>query len=159
SLIGLGNACYSLGEYRRAIEFQQQSLEIKRAIGDRRGEANSLIGLGNAYDSLGEYQRAIEFHQQSLEIFRAIGDRRGEANSLFNLGNSLAKLKRKSEANNAYLHARELYQGMGLDADVEDCNNAIQRLKRKSTFSPRFPQSLWRWLNRLWRLLRARLRR
>ncbi|MEC4893551.1 MAG: tetratricopeptide repeat protein, partial [Oscillatoria sp. PMC 1051.18] len=101
----------------------------------------------------------IEFHQQQLEIAREIGDRRGEANSWFNLGNSLAKLKQKSSANNAYLHARELYQGMGLDTDVEDCNNAIHRLRRKSTFAPRFPQSFWRWLNRLWRLLRARLRR
>ncbi|MEC4982658.1 MAG: tetratricopeptide repeat protein, partial [Oscillatoria sp. PMC 1076.18] len=92
SLTSLGNAYNSLGEYRRAIEFQQQSLEIFRAIGDRRGEANSLGNLGNAYDSLGEYQRAIDFYQQSLEIFRAIGDRGGEATSLNNLGSAYYSL-------------------------------------------------------------------
>jgi tetratricopeptide (TPR) repeat protein len=61
SLIGLGNAYNSLGQYPRAIEFYQQSLDIKREISDRNGEGASLNNLGNAYDSLGQYQRAIEF--------------------------------------------------------------------------------------------------
>ncbi|MEA5565857.1 NB-ARC domain-containing protein, partial [Anabaena sp. UHCC 0399] len=37
SLTSLGNAYDSLGEYQRAIEFFQQSLEISREIGDRNG--------------------------------------------------------------------------------------------------------------------------
>ncbi len=82
----LGNAYDSLGQYQRAIDFYQQSLEISREIGDRGGEAASLSHLGTAYKSLGQYQRAIDFHQQSLEIRREIGNRWGEANSLGNLG-------------------------------------------------------------------------
>ncbi|MHC5729836.1 MAG: tetratricopeptide repeat protein, partial [Nostoc sp.] len=96
ALTSLGNAYYSLGQYQRAIEFYQQSLEISREIGDRNGEGNSLIGLGNAYKSLGEYQRAIEFHQQSLEISREIGDIRGEAIAWYNLGLSLENVNRES---------------------------------------------------------------
>ncbi|WP_414530450.1 tetratricopeptide repeat protein, partial [Nodularia chucula] len=92
SLISLGNAYNDLGQYQRAIEFHQQSLEISREIGDRSGEGISLGSLGNAYLSLGEYQRAINFHQQSLEISREIGDRRGEGNSLGNLGNAYNSL-------------------------------------------------------------------
>ena len=46
SLTSLGNAYNSLGEYRRAIDYHQQSLEIKREIGDRSGLANSLGNLG-----------------------------------------------------------------------------------------------------------------
>jgi tetratricopeptide (TPR) repeat protein len=64
----LGNAYDALGEYQRAIDFHQQSLKIKREIGDRHGEANSLGNLGAAYCSLGNYQRAIDFQQQSLAI-------------------------------------------------------------------------------------------
>ncbi|NQE38609.1 hypothetical protein E5S67_06394 [Microcoleus sp. IPMA8] len=82
----MGSAYLFLGQFHRAIEFHQQSLEISREIGDRQGEANSLNGFGNAYYSVGEYQRAIEFYQQSLEISREIGDRDGEAASLCNLG-------------------------------------------------------------------------
>jgi tetratricopeptide (TPR) repeat protein len=81
-----------LGDYPRAIDFQQQSLAIKREIGDRNGEAASLCNLGTAYHSLGDYPRAIDFHQQSLAIQREIGDRNGEANSLIGLGNAYKSL-------------------------------------------------------------------
>ncbi|MEH1895396.1 MAG: tetratricopeptide repeat protein, partial [Nostoc sp.] len=104
ALILLGNAYNFLGQYQRAIEFYQQSLEISREIGDspeerlrqRNGEGSSLINLGCAYNSLGQYQQAIEFLQQSLEISREIGDspeerlrqRNGEGISLIGLGNA-----------------------------------------------------------------------
>ncbi len=128
TLISLGNAYNSLGQYQRAIEFFQQSLEIFRDIGDRNGEGSSLNNLGNAYRSLGQYQRAIEFHQQSLEIKRDIGDIRGEANTWYNLGLSLENLNRESDALDAYRNARELCQAMGLDTKVQDCNDKIERL-------------------------------
>ena len=86
SLTCLGNTYDSLGQYRKAINFHQQSLEIDRKIGDRYGEAISLGGLGNAYEALGQSHEAINFYQQSLEIDREIGDRHGEAISLSNLG-------------------------------------------------------------------------
>ncbi|MHC5614602.1 MAG: tetratricopeptide repeat protein, partial [Nostoc sp.] len=53
ALTSLGNAYYLLGQYQRAIEFYQQSLEISREIGDRNGEGKSLGNLGNAYNYLG----------------------------------------------------------------------------------------------------------
>ncbi|MDA0867528.1 MAG: tetratricopeptide repeat protein, partial [Cyanobacteria bacterium] len=81
----LGNAYKSLGQYQQAIDLHQQSLEIKREIGDQKGIANSLGNLGNAYYSLGQYQQAIDLHQQSLAIKREIGDQQGIAASLGNL--------------------------------------------------------------------------
>ncbi|NET01345.1 MAG: tetratricopeptide repeat protein [Sphaerospermopsis sp. SIO1G1] len=86
SLTSLGNAYQSLGQYQKAIEYHQQSLDIAREIGDVRRESSSLNNLGNAYDSLGEYQKAISFHYESLEITREIGDIEGESSSLNNLG-------------------------------------------------------------------------
>ena len=129
SLGNLSNAYDSLGEYQQAINYLQQSLEIFQQIGDRHGEANSLGNLSNAYNSLGEYQRAIDFHQQSLEIFQQIGDRHGEAISLNNLGNTRHNMQQKPEAKTAYENARQPYQGMKLDQDVEDCNQAIKSLE------------------------------
>jgi tetratricopeptide (TPR) repeat protein len=128
-LIGLGSAYRSLGEYQQAIDYHQQSLEIKREIGDRNGISKSLIGLGNAYYSLGKYQKAIDCLQQSLEIAQEIGDRYGEANTWFNLGHTHKNLQQKLEAKTAYENARNLYQAMGLDNKVEDCNKAIQSLE------------------------------
>ena len=56
----MGNAYNSLGQYQRAIEFLQQSLEIKQDIGDlafseirkaaREGEGLVLSSLGYLYE-------------------------------------------------------------------------------------------------------------
>ncbi|MEH2211192.1 tetratricopeptide repeat protein [Nostoc sp.] len=158
SLASLGNAYFSLGQYERAIEFYQRSLDIAREIGDRNGECASLNNLGNAYLCLGEYQRAIDFCQQSLDILSQIGDRNTEAIAWFNLGRSLENINRESDALGAYRNARELCQAMGLDANVQDCNNAIERLSH-----PQKPlvyrRGFWVWLRRLWRWVRSWFRR
>jgi tetratricopeptide (TPR) repeat protein len=158
SLNGLGNGYCLLGQYERAIAFYQQSLDIKKEIGDIRGESSSLGNLGNAYYFLGQYQRAIAFYQQSLDIKKEIGDIRGEANAWFNLGLSLEKVDREQDALGAYRNARELYQTMGLDTDVQDCNNAIEGLSqpKKPLVSQR---GFWGWLRRFWRWLRGWFRR
>ncbi|YAF95067.1 MAG: tetratricopeptide repeat protein [Nodularia sp. CChRGM 3473] len=158
SLMGLGNVDFSLGQYQQAIEFYQQSLNIAREIGDRNGVSDSLGNLGNAYRSLGECQQAIDFLQQSLAIAREIGDIRGEANSWFNLGLTLENINRELDALGVYRNARELYQKMGLDADVQNCNNAIERLSQ-----PQTPvvtrRGFWSWLRGWWRWLRSWFRR
>jgi tetratricopeptide (TPR) repeat protein len=120
----------NLGQYQEAIEFQQQSLDIVREIGDRNSEGLCLMNLGLVYSSQGQYQQAIDLFQQSLEIAREIGDRNSEAVAWYNLGLSLENLNRESDALGAYRNARELCQAMGLDANVQDCNNAIERLSQ-----------------------------
>ncbi|BAY68043.1 tetratricopeptide repeat protein [Anabaena sp. FACHB-709] len=116
SLTALGNAYRYLGEYQRAIELFQQSLEIFRDIGDRNGVSNSLIGLGNTYNSVGEYQRAIELFQQSLEISRDIGDRNGVGGSLMGLGNAYNSV-------GEYQRAIELFQqSLEISRDIGDRN-------------------------------------
>lgn len=88
---------------------------------------------GNAYNYQGQYQQAIEFLQQSLDIAREIGDRNSEAIAWFNLGEALENLNRESDALGAYRNARELCQAIGLDANVQLCNNAIERLSQPKT--------------------------
>ncbi|WP_298909346.1 hypothetical protein [uncultured Nostoc sp.] len=72
-----------------------------------------------------------------MEIKREIGDIRGESDAL-----------------GTYRNARELCQAMGLDTEVQDCNNAIERLSQLKTpvVSRR---GFWVWLRRLWRWVRS----
>ncbi|MCC5638704.1 tetratricopeptide repeat-containing protein [Nostoc sp. CHAB 5844] len=49
SLGNLGLAYYSLGNYKKAIEYLQQLLAIARQIKDRLGEGAALGNLGSAY--------------------------------------------------------------------------------------------------------------
>jgi tetratricopeptide (TPR) repeat protein len=167
SLGNLGIAYNSLGEYQQAIDYYQQSLVIKQEIGARSGIANSFNNLGIAYKSQGEYQQAIDYYQQSLVIAQEIGDRRGEANAWFNLAIVLNKLNREQDAMGADLNARQLYQAMQLDADVQDCDNKIQQIEASLAASHvvvrRFPIGVLglvrRWLQRLWQLVRGGFRR
>ena len=72
----LGLAYRSLGEYHKAIEYQERALKISEEIGDRQGQGIRLGNLGIAYRSLGEYRKAIEYRERALKICVEIGDRR-----------------------------------------------------------------------------------
>ncbi|MFN4878164.1 MAG: tetratricopeptide repeat protein, partial [Aphanizomenon sp.] len=122
SLISLGNAYNSLGQYERAIAFFQQSLDIFKEIGDIQGESNSLIGLGNAYDSLGQYQRAIAFFQQSLDIKKDIGDILGESISLIGLGNAYNSLGQYQRAIAFYQQSLDIKKDIG---DIQGESNSL----------------------------------
>ena len=113
SLGNLGLAYYSLGEYDRAIEFHQQSLNINQEIGNRQGEAQSLGNLGITYSSLGEYGRAIDFFQQTLNMTREIGDRQGEVTSLNNLGNAYYTLGESRQAIDFFLQKLDIDREIG----------------------------------------------
>jgi len=113
SLNNLGNVARARGEYEEAEEYLQESLEIKREIGDRQGEATSLNNLGIVARVQGEYDEAREYYQESLEIAREIGDRRGEATSLNNLGWVARVRGEYDEAREYYESARDIFQRLG----------------------------------------------
>jgi tetratricopeptide (TPR) repeat protein len=74
SLNDLGLAYRDLGEVRKAIEYCEESLLIRREIGDRRGEAYSLHGKAVAFDTLGDSEEAIKLLEAALEIYEQIED-------------------------------------------------------------------------------------
>jgi CHAT domain-containing protein len=156
SLGGLGNAYDSLGQYQKAIDFHQQSLEIEREIGNRQGEANSLGNLGAAYDSLGQYQKAINFHQQSLEIEREIGNRQGEANSLGNLGaayDSLGQYQKAINFHQQYLKiAREIGYRQGESIALNNLGNTLLKTNQLAEAETVLRASI-----QIWETLRSEL--
>jgi tetratricopeptide (TPR) repeat protein len=98
SLNRLGLCYENLGQYEKAIAYQQQSLEIEEEMGNRQGVASSLGNLGNCYKDLGQYEKAIAYHQQYHDISEEIGYRQGVTTSLNNMGETLIKLENYSEA-------------------------------------------------------------
>ena len=70
----LGNAHFSLGDARKAMDYHEQALVVSREIGDRRGEGNALFNSALAHDSLGNCPEAIARAAAALEIFEAIED-------------------------------------------------------------------------------------
>lgn len=135
-------------------------MKISRERGDRSTECLTLGNLGLAHHYLEQYPQAIEFFQQSLAISRDKDNNyiREEAFTWFNLGLALENVNRESDALGAYHNARELFHKMGLDADVQHCNDRIERLSQ-----PQTPvvtrRGFWAWLHRLWRWVRSWFRR
>ena len=55
----LGNAYFSLGDFKQAIEYQNLYLKIAKEVGDKRGKGNAYSYLGNAYFTMGDFKKAI----------------------------------------------------------------------------------------------------
>jgi len=102
-----------LGEKQKALEYYNQSLPLRRAVGNRSGEAVTLNNIGLVYSELGEKQKALEYYNQSLPLRRAVGDRSGEATTLNNIGGVYSELGEKQKALEYYNQSLPLSRAVG----------------------------------------------
>lgn len=86
-LYAAGAMAYYQGDYPPARARSEESLAIRRQLGDRKGMASSLNILGNVALGQGDFASARALFEESLAIDRELGDRRGIAAMLSNLGN------------------------------------------------------------------------
>ena len=89
----LGIAFYSLGDFRKAIEYHERHHKISKEGADRAGGGKAYGNLGNAYHTLGDFQKAIEYHERNLKISTEVGDKAGEGIAYVNLGNAYHRLE------------------------------------------------------------------
>jgi predicted ATPase/class 3 adenylate cyclase len=75
------------GDYQAARALSQESLAIKRELGDKQGIAASLNTLATLALSHGEYSAARPAYEESLAIERELGNRQGVTASLIGLAN------------------------------------------------------------------------
>jgi len=85
-LQALGIAYASLNKNDDALRNYEQSLEIKKRLGQKKGVADSLNMIAETYDVLGKPQLALTNYNEALKIYREIGDRQDVGNDLLNLG-------------------------------------------------------------------------
>jgi tetratricopeptide (TPR) repeat protein len=94
----LGAAFFYLGNYAKAIEYWNQSLELSRKINDLWSEARILTNLAMAHDYKSDYLIAIQYHEQALEVNRMLNDLETQRNITGNLGITYTKLGNYMEA-------------------------------------------------------------
>jgi tetratricopeptide (TPR) repeat protein len=80
-----GHLAINQGDYDRAREYYEQSLEIHREIGDRAGEASSLSNLGNIARDKNDLEVAQEHYKEGSELFCELGAVRRALRSLSSL--------------------------------------------------------------------------
>jgi CHAT domain-containing protein/tetratricopeptide (TPR) repeat protein len=103
----------SLGDKQAALQSFAKALGIRKAIGDRPGEASTDSTIGLVYADLGDEPAARQSHSEAQQIRHALGDRRGEAVAWTNLGNVYAALGDYPEALRRYRQALDLFTGSG----------------------------------------------
>ncbi len=86
ALNGAGELARMQGDYGGARGLQEESLAIRRELGNKGGIAASLNNLGLVASDQGDYGGARVLHQESLAIARELADKSGIAASLNNLG-------------------------------------------------------------------------
>jgi tetratricopeptide (TPR) repeat protein len=84
-LKNLGNACYAIGDYGKAVLRYDQRLQLAKKIQDKRSEEQSLNSLGIACEALGDYVKAISYYEQHLQLARQLKDLRSEEQALASL--------------------------------------------------------------------------
>jgi len=102
----------ALGQTRQpeGIGCLEQSLAIRREIGDGMGEAQAANNLADAYQRLGRTDEALDLYRRSLELNRQIGYRFGEGIALGSLGWTLLDLDRAGEALDYLRQALEAFE-------------------------------------------------
>ena len=86
ALNGAGNLAVLQGEYVQAATFYEESLSLRRELGDKRGVAASLTNLGVVADKYGDHDRATALYEEALALNRELDDKLGMAKVLGNLG-------------------------------------------------------------------------
>ena len=93
----LANLMLKRGKTHRALAFARQSLDLKRALGDRFGEAISLGTLGRAFVLQLRYSEAEGAFERSLSLAVDLNDQRGVGIMLNSLGD-VARLRNGLDA-------------------------------------------------------------
>jgi tetratricopeptide (TPR) repeat protein len=103
ALCGAGTLARVQGDYRRALNLLEGSLEVWRELGDKRGIALALNCLGTTTYNQGNLEQAAQYGEESLALCRELSDLWGIASAL----NSLGELAR---CEGDYTQAQSLYQ-------------------------------------------------
>jgi len=132
ALQAAGQIAWLGGDYVRASDRHQESLEIWRSLGDDRGVALALTSLGNVSHYQGDYVRAEGLYRQSLEVHRRMHNAFGSAAVLNSLG-VLARNRGDLERAREYgAEALRLHRDLGDTRNVALVLNNLARVEREA---------------------------
>jgi tetratricopeptide (TPR) repeat protein len=124
-LQGMGNVYRRLGKQDDALWNYQQSLEIKKKLGDKRGMAASFNQMSQIQDELGKSDEALKGYQRALQLRREIGDKRGVGDSLIDLGTFYHDRGHYDEALKFSKEALQIERELGSEANQGLCLSNI----------------------------------
>jgi CHAT domain-containing protein/Tfp pilus assembly protein PilF len=116
TLWGIGRSYYDLGEVNKALDYWNQELTLRHALGNPNEEGNVLGSIATAYTKLGNREKSLEYFRQSLEKVRAAGDKTNEGLVLANIGTAYFGIGQIQMALDYFQQALPLEHGVGSPA-------------------------------------------
>jgi serine/threonine protein kinase/Tfp pilus assembly protein PilF len=115
-LQAIGVAYRLTDKLQEALKNYQDSMAIKRKIGDKRGIAVSLNESAQAYVMLGQNKEALASYKEALQIRREIGDKSGTADTLNDLANFYQDRGQLDDALQMYKEALQINRDLSDEA-------------------------------------------
>lgn len=103
-----GNA----GQYDRAIDLYQRSLDAFQRLGDKLGVSSGLTNLGLIYSRLGQFKKAADFYERALAMTDE-SNPSGLANLLGNVGALYLNMGQPDAAVRSFSRALSLNEKLG----------------------------------------------
>ncbi len=120
--VTLGSILHAIGDNRGAVRLLEQSLQVFRALGHRRGQEEALYALCFPYDWLEDGQvDVLELAEESMALAQQLGDLRGLARCRYFLGNACIGAGEYQRALEHYAESQELSQMIGDTVGVANC--------------------------------------
>lgn len=85
-LNGIATCYQHLGEYQKALEYNDEDIGLRKNREDRRGVAYAFMTSGNIYQKMNHFDLAESKYKESLFIFDSLKYQPGMAQSYLNLG-------------------------------------------------------------------------
>lgn len=109
----IGLIHFRMGDYRAALQYYHQALEIFRTC-DRLKEAHAWNDCANALVKLGDYRQALEHYEASLKLYCELQEQKKASAVLNNIGATLRYLGEYQQA------LRHLEQSCTIDRTTGD---------------------------------------
>ena len=124
-LLAMGIAYRGLNKPDEALRDYQQSLEINRQLGQKRGVAANLLEMAQVQTTLGKPDAALASQKQALDIYRQIGAKKETGDTLIDIGNLDANRGQYDAALDAYKQSLQIQRDAGDEAYQALCLNNI----------------------------------
>ena len=120
TLNGMAQLLVQDGEYLRALEREQEALELRRTVGDPDEIAHSEETIGSIYSRLGRHEEAVRHCQRSIDISRETGSRALTADALATIASVHLGLADYGRAVACYMEVLVIYREIGDNAGIAE---------------------------------------
>ncbi|MGZ3865950.1 MAG: tetratricopeptide repeat protein [Bacteroidia bacterium] len=125
ALHNIGNGQYNLAEYKKALSFYINALNIQEAIGNKKGILSSSGAIGNVLLDLKQYDEAQKYFNRTLKIAKELKNKAGIATALSAIGSIYSAKKDYKQSADYCTQALKLFEEIDYKDGAATCYNNL----------------------------------